>query len=164
MSEQRDLFPETIRRPRGRPRNPNAMSGAQRMAKLRRRAKDALSGQDESLESMSDTGIIEALRIAMQTGDAGQKAAIAEELARRAAGKPDETPARTPRAAGTPYPNEVRAKAIRWRKKGCTFVEIDKRIKAELGRSPGPSNLRLRMKAWATEPSVIEILDQGGEP
>ena len=113
---------------------------------------------------MSDTGIIEALRIAMQTGDAGQKAAIAEELARRAAGKPDETPARTPRAAGTPYPNEVRAKAIRWRKKGCTFVEIDKRIKAELGRSPGPSNLRLRMKAWATEPSVIEILDQGGEP
>ncbi len=161
MSEQPDLFPETIRRPRGRPRKPDALSGAQRMARLRQRAKAALTGQDENLESMSDTGIIEALRIAMQTGDAGQKAAIAEELARRAAGAPDETPARTPRAAGTPYPDEIRARAIRWRKKGCTFVEIDKRIKAELGRSPGPSNLRLRMKAWAVDPAVSALLDHG---
>lgn len=60
------------------------------------------------------------------------------------------------------YPPEIKAKAVRWKRKGMKHAEICSRIQAECGRAPGVANMPKLLKNWAVDPAVLAILDQEG--
>lgn len=88
MSDQPDLFPETVKRPRGRPKKPNALSGAERMRRMREQAATVLYGAEaetgQTLADLSDTALIELVRAPVKRGYPGTVTEIMVELVKRA--------------------------------------------------------------------------------
>lgn len=89
MSDQPDLFPETVKRPRGRPKKPNALTGAERMRRLREKAATVLYAPEaerdgQALADLSDTALCELVREPLRAGWPFALAEIAVELVRRA--------------------------------------------------------------------------------
>ena len=69
---------------RGRPSTGNALTAAERMARTRFKAREAINGADPDLAGLSDTGLFEALRVAYRRGMTWDMASVAAELFRRA--------------------------------------------------------------------------------
>lgn len=89
MSDQPDLFPETVKRPRGRPKKPHALSGAERMRRMREQAKTVLWGAEaetngRTLADLSDTALVDLVREPLKHGQVFTLMGLVTELMRRA--------------------------------------------------------------------------------
>ena len=107
MSDQIDLFPETVKRPRGRPKKPNALSGAERMRRMREQAKTVLWGAEaetngRTLADLSDTALVDLVREPLKHGQVFTLMGLVTELMRRANARqePDSEPMRLARWIG----------------------------------------------------------------
>lgn len=75
---------ETTPKRRGRPSTGNALTPAERMARTRLKAREAIGETDPDLSDVSDTGLFEALRVSYRRGLTWDMARVVEELFRRA--------------------------------------------------------------------------------
>lgn len=74
---------QTTPKRRGRPTTGKALSPAERMARTRLKAREAMSATHPDLTDVSDTGLFEALRVSYKRGLTWDMALVVEELYRR---------------------------------------------------------------------------------